>query len=94
MLAEQRVEAEGLVDAVNMALAQDGDLLSHAERTEIDASIAAATAVVEQSDAQAISDAVAALGRVTDTFATRRMDQSVRAALQGKSIDDVADGAL
>jgi len=94
MLAEQRVEAEGLVDAVNMALAQDGDLLSHAERTEIDASIAVATAVVEQSDAQAISDAVAALGRVTDTFATRRMDQSVRAALQGKSIDDVADGAL
>lgn len=93
MLAEQRVEAEGLVDAVNMALAQDGDLLNDAERAEIDASIAATTAVVGQSDAQAISDAVAALGRVTDAFATRRMDQSVRAALQGKSIDDVADEA-
>jgi len=94
MLAEQRVEAEGLVDAVNMALAQDGHLLNDAERTEIDAAIAAALAIAGQSDAQAISDAVAALGRVTDTFATRRMDQSVRAALQGKSIDDVADGSL
>ncbi|MEZ7984737.1 MAG: Hsp70 family protein, partial [Pseudomonadales bacterium] len=94
MLAEQRVEAEGLVDAVNMALAQDGNLLNDVERADIDASIAAALAVVGQSDAQAISDAVAALGRVTDTFATRRMDQSVRAALQGKSIDDVADGSL
>ena len=94
MLAEQRVEAEGLVAAVNMALAQDGNLLNDVERADIDASIAAALAVVGQSDAQAISDAVAALGRVTDTFATRRMDQSVRAALQGKSIDDVADGSL
>ena len=94
MLAEQRVEAEGLVDAVNMALAQDGNLLNDVERADIDASIAAALAVVGQSDAQAISDAVAALGRVTDTFATRRMDQSVRAALKGKSIDDVADGSL
>ena len=94
MLAEQRVEAEGLVDAVNMALAQDGNLLNDVERADIDASIAAALAVVGQSDAQAISDAVAALGRVTDTFATRRMDKSVRAALKGKSIDDVADGSL
>ena len=94
MLAEQRVEAEGLVDAVNMALAQDGHLLNDTERADIDAAIAAVLAIVGQSDAQAISDAVATLGRVTDTFATRRMDQSVRAALQGKNIDDVADGSL
>jgi len=94
MLAEQRVEAEGLVDAVNMALAQDGHLLNDVERADIDAAIAAVLAIVGQSDTQAISDAVAALGRVTDTFATRRMDQSVRAALQGKNIEDVADGSL
>jgi molecular chaperone HscA len=94
MLAEQRVEAEGLVDAVNMALAQDGHLLNDVERADIDAAIAAVLAIVGQSDTQVISDAVAALGRVTDTFATRRMDQSVRAALQGKNIEDVADGSL
>ena len=94
MLAEQRVEADGLVDAVNIALAQDGHLLSDDERAEIDAAIKQVTKVAVLGDAQAISDAVAALGRVTDTFATRRMDQSIRAALQGKSIDDVADGSL
>ena len=94
MLAEQRVEANGLVDAVEIALAQDGHLLNDAERAEIDTAIKQVTTVTLQSDASAISDAVAALGRVTDTFATRRMDQSIRSALQGKSIDDVADGSL
>ncbi|MDG2035533.1 MAG: Hsp70 family protein, partial [Pseudomonadales bacterium] len=94
MLAEQRVEADGLVDAVEIALAQDGHLLNEAERAEIDAAIQQVTKVAVLSDAQVISDTVAALGRVTDTFATRRMDQSIRTALQGKSIDDVADGSL
>lgn len=94
MLAEQCVEANGLVDAVEIALAQDGHLLNDAERAEIDTAIKQVTIVALQSDASAISDAVAALGRVTDTFATRRMDQSIRSALQGKSIDDVVDGSL
>lgn len=94
MLAEQRVEAEGLVEAVKMALEQDGELLSDDERKVIDAAMDKASSLVLLSDSQAIADAVAELGRVTDTFATRRMDQSIRAALQGKSIDDVADGPL
>ncbi|MDG2036349.1 MAG: Hsp70 family protein, partial [Pseudomonadales bacterium] len=94
MLAEQRVEAEGLVEAVKMALEQDGELLSDDERKVIDAAMGKVSELALLSDSQAIADAVAELGRVTDTFATRRMDQSIRTALQGKSIDDVADGSL
>ena len=39
-------------------------------------------------DTQAIKAASEALTKGTETFAERRMDRSIRAALQGKSLDD------
>ena len=91
MLVEQRVEAQGLVDAVAQAIAQDSQLLTDDEAGEIQSSIDQLLVLIDGTDTQAISDGVAALGRATDVFAARRMDQSIRAALQGKSIDEVVD---
>ena len=91
MLVEQRVEAQGLVDAVTAALAQDSGLLNEAEAAQINQAIETLVTIARSDDTHAISDAVAALGRQTEVFAARRMDKSIRKALQGKSIDDVVD---
>jgi molecular chaperone HscA len=41
-------------------------------------------------DHEAIKAAVTALANGTEEFAARRMDRSVRAALSGKKLDEVA----
>ena len=41
-------------------------------------------------DHQAIKEAVEALARGTEEFAARRMDRSVRSALAGRRLDEIA----
>ena len=89
-LREEQVEAERILLATASALAQDGDLLSADERTELDALIARVRDTVQGSDHQAIKTAVETLAKGTEDFAARRMDRSVRAALTGKKLDEVA----
>lgn len=90
MLVEQRVDAEGLLEAVNMAMQSDADLLSDKEKAGIDKAMQDVRTTISGSDAQVINNAVTALGRSTESFAAKRMDKSIKAALQGKQIDDVA----
>ena len=90
MLLEQRVDAEGLLDAVNMAIQNDADLLNGREKADIEKAMIDVRTTIGGSDAQAINNAVTALGRSTESFAAKRMDKSIKAALQGKQIDDVA----
>lgn len=90
MLVEQRVDAEGLLEAVNMAMQSDADLLSDKEKAGIDKAMQDVRSTISGSDAQVINNAVTALGRSTESFAAKRMDKSIKAALQGKQIDDVA----
>lgn len=90
MLLEQRVDAEGLLDAVNMAIQNDADLLNGKEKADIEKAMIDVRTTIGGSDAQAINNAVTALGRSTESFAAKRMDKSIKAALQGKQIDDVA----
>lgn len=90
MLLEQRVDAEGLLDAVNMAMQNDADLLNGKEKADIEKAMIDVRTTIGGSDAQAINNAVTALGRSTESFAAKRMDKSIKAALQGKQIDDVA----
>jgi len=89
-LREQQVEAQRLVEATQAALAADGDLLSAEERAAIDALIGAVERAMPGDDAVAIADASVSLVNGTDDFASRRMDRSIRAALAGRSVDDVA----
>ncbi len=88
-LAEQRVEAEGLVLALRSALAQDGDLLSAEERARLEAGIASVEAARRATDHRALKDAAEALNRASDSFAARRMDRSVSRALAGRRVDEV-----
>jgi molecular chaperone HscA len=88
-LAEQRVEAEGLLAALRTAIAQDADLLSAAERAALEAGTTAVEAATRGTDHRALKSAVEALNRLSEPFAGRRMDRSVSRALAGRRLDEV-----
>lgn len=90
MLREQQVDARQLVESVQAALAVDGDLLDAEERKRVDECLQAATAAQDATDADTVKDAVQALAAATDEFAARRMDRSIRAALAGRKLDEIA----
>jgi molecular chaperone HscA len=88
-LAEHRVEGERLVEAVRSALAADGALVSGEERAAIERALAALVAALAGADHRAIKAATDALNRVTEPFASRRMDASVQRALSGRKISSL-----
>jgi len=94
-LREEQVEAERIVLATQSALDEDGGLLDEAERTTVDGLIAQVRTAIADSQAgtvdhQALKRVIEALADGTEDFAARRMDRSVRTALTGKSLDQVA----
>lgn len=90
MLREQQVEARQLVESVGAALAKDADLLDADERQAIDAALADATAAQSAEDVEVVRAAVKALSDSTELFAERRMDRSIRSALAGRKLDELA----
>ncbi|WP_333903589.1 Hsp70 family protein, partial [Achromobacter insolitus] len=90
MLREQQVDARQLVESVQAALAVDGDLLDAEERKRVDECLQAAMAAQDAQDVDTVKDAVQALSAATDDFAARRMDRSIRAALAGRKLDEIA----
>jgi molecular chaperone HscA len=89
MLREQQVDAKQLIESVLAALAADSDLLSAAEQTRISQQLHMTSEAASGDDVDAIRTAVKALSSVTDDFAARRMDRSIRAALTGRSLEDL-----
>lgn len=87
-LREEQVEAKRLLESTASALTQDGDLLSPEEQSEIDRLARAVGSAINGTDADMIHKAVEALSKGTEAFAERRMDRSIRAALDGRSIND------
>ncbi|MCB2381194.1 MULTISPECIES: Fe-S protein assembly chaperone HscA [Shewanella] len=89
MLAEQQVEAARVLESLHAALAKDGDLLNADERRQIDAIMANVAQVAAGDDADAIKLAIEKLDEQTQDFAARRMDNSIRVAFKGQSIDNI-----
>ncbi|SEL55510.1 Chaperone protein HscA [Kosakonia sacchari] len=89
MLAEQKVEAARVLESLTGALAADAALLSAAEREVIDEAVAQLRSVADGDDTDAIEQAIKNVDKQTQEFAARRMDQSVRTALKGHSVDEV-----
>ncbi len=85
-LQEARVDGELLLEAVRAALCVDAALLAPEERTDIDCRVDALVASIAGADHRAIKASSEALNRVTEDFAARRMDRSVRTALTGQKI--------
>ena len=91
-LREAQVDARRLIEAVQAALQADGErLLDADERQVIDAEMAALQALLDSSDLHAIEQQTKRLTQITDAFAARRMDASVKAALAGRSLTDIEE---
>lgn len=88
-LAEQKVEAARLLESLTQALSEDGNLLSDDENAAIDAAVGVLIESVEGDSPAAIENAIKQLDKQTQVFAARRMDNSVRKALAGHSVDEI-----
>ncbi|PMG30311.1 Fe-S protein assembly chaperone HscA [Shewanella sp. 10N.286.52.C2] len=89
MLAEQQVEASRVVETLTAALAKDADLLNEQERSAIYSAIEQLQVTAQSDDTDAIEKAIEALDAQTQEFANRRMDNSIRTALKGQSVDNI-----
>ncbi|MDK8265913.1 Fe-S protein assembly chaperone HscA [Pseudomonas oryzihabitans] len=91
-LREQQVEARRLIEAVTAALAVDGErLLDAEERQVIELEIGRLAELLEATDLQALEEQTKRLSHVTDAFAARRMNASVKAALAGRRLNDIEE---
>jgi molecular chaperone HscA len=88
-LREQQVEGRRLLEATQAALAADRGLLSDAESTAIDTELAALDLALACTDHRRIRGNIERVNKVTEDFAARRMDQSVRRALAGRDIKEL-----
>ena len=89
MLAEARVAAGAILEAVTMALATDSALISSEEIQAIEAEMQRLASIKETQDDDAIHKAVEALNHATEAFAAARMNASVSRALAGKNLEDI-----
>ena len=88
-LVEARVDCDRMVLAINSALAADGDLLSQAERSDIDGLVHSAKISRSLEDAAQIEAVTQALAKGTETFAAVRMNRGIQKALAGKNIETI-----
>ena len=89
MLREEQVNVRQLVETVQSALESDKDLLSEQELQEIVTMLEQTRTLAESDDVDKIRTQVAAFSKLTDDFAARRMDRSIRQALAGKTVDAI-----
>lgn len=91
-LREQQVEAQRLLEAVQSALDADGErLLGEDERLAILAAMDELRAQAAGEDAHAIERQIKRLTQITDAFAARRMDASIKAALAGRRLNELEE---
>ncbi|MBG6290074.1 MULTISPECIES: Fe-S protein assembly chaperone HscA [Pseudomonas] len=91
-LREQQVEAQRLLEAVQSALDADGERLLEAdERLVIDAGMDSLRELATGSDTVAIEQQIKRLSQLTDAFAARRMDATVKAALAGRRLNEIEE---
>lgn len=88
-LREAQVESQRLIEATEAALAVDGELLEAAERSQVDRALERLRAAAHGTDVDVIEAETKALAAETDEFAARRMNKSIRAALQGRKLDEI-----
>jgi len=90
MLIEQKVEVKRVVENVIAALNKDGKaLLSVAEYKNINENIDTLLQISEQNDVEAIKAALKSFDNLTANYASLRMDESIKQALTGHSVDEI-----
>ncbi|MDD4928387.1 MAG: Fe-S protein assembly chaperone HscA [Gallionella sp.] len=86
---EQETEAHQLLEVVQHAVEQDGQLLDQAQRAHIESKMVLLREALQSKNQPLIKRSIAALNEATVSFAQARMDKSVTQALSGKNISDL-----
>lgn len=90
MLKEQQVEAARVQENLQGALDADGQaLLDTSEIQVIEAGLTKLNELAKGTDKDAIKAAIEQVDKLSDTFAQRRMDQSIKSAFSGQSVDRI-----
>lgn len=89
MLAEQKVEAARVLETLQTALDKDADLLDEEELNLILKAQHQLQQATESNDCYLIEQQIKHVDNVTQTFAAKRMNRSIRDALTGHSVDDI-----
>ncbi|MET0048337.1 MAG: Fe-S protein assembly chaperone HscA [Sedimenticola sp.] len=88
-LREQQVEADRVIEALQAALAEDGDaLLNEAERGSVEAALEQLVAVSRSDNHGEIKQGIEALEKACEFYVERRMNASVKNAMSGHSVDE------
>lgn len=91
-LREHQVDGERLLEAVQGALDADGErLLSAEEREAIEYQMQELRDLLTGTDGAAIEQQTKRLSQVTDAFAARRLDSTVKAALAGRNLNEIEE---
>ncbi|EIK97696.1 chaperone protein HscA [Pseudomonas sp. M47T1] len=91
-LREHQVDAERLIEAVQAAIEADGDrLLDAEERRVIELQVTELRELMSGTDGAAIEQQTKRLSQVTDAFAARRLDSTVKAALAGRNLNEIEE---
>ncbi|MBK4992081.1 Fe-S protein assembly chaperone HscA [Pseudomonas sp. S37] len=91
-LREHQVDGERLLEAVQGALDADGErLLSSDERDAIEFQMQELRDLLTGTDGAAIEQQTKRLSQVTDAFAARRLDSTVKAALAGRNLNEIEE---
>jgi len=90
-LREQQVEADRMIEDLGAALAKDGlALLDEAEYNCLEVAVKELQIVRDSStEHRVLMRQIESVGKVSEEFAARRMDASIKNALAGQSLDDV-----
>lgn len=88
-LREQQVEAARTIEALESALADDGErLLDSDERRRIGVALDELRALDKSDDRQAIKEGIENLEQVCGFYIERRMNQSIQQAMSGHQVDE------
>ena len=89
-LREEQVEAARVLEAIDSALAEDGDELLSAEEKQAILDLRAQLESARQgNDVAVIKQAIEALEKGSSDYVARRMDMSVKKVMAGKSVDEI-----
>jgi len=90
--AEQQVEADRVILALEGALAEDGrKLLNDDELSSLVTGMENLKAISETGDAESIKQAVSDLNQLSEVFAARRMDASIHSVMAGHNINEFSE---
>lgn len=88
-LREHQVDATRLADALEAAMAEDGEaLLTKEEREVLNSALQVLRNMAESGSPKEIACEVEHVSKLSEAFAARRMDASIKKALSGHSIDE------